>query len=120
VTSTSVSRMKGISTEQMQQGMEHHMATCFTYFDCTDYWEPYPDGSSRRFLTLPGMRRPIQGFPAFKLLIKYFGGQPDVHSGYFDGPTTQSLLYRAACLDRASVLNDGLDATCKAHGIRVL
>jgi hypothetical protein len=100
----------------------------FSYFDCTDYKE---DG--RAYLSRAKRRPRLGWWNQWSLLLTYLLGGVDVHSGYFDGPVTRSLIYRLACLgflDLVAALAppratprervEALDQLCRATGIQVL
>ena len=104
------------------------VANAFSYFDCTDC----KDGEPRRgILTEAGNYKrndPKAHIPLYehiKLLILYGLSRIDIHGGYFDGPVTQKLIYRLACLGftgtaetyggQASLFNE-----CAQHQIRVM
>lgn len=65
----------------------------FTYFDCTDYKE-----GERAYLSRSKCLPKLRWYNRLSLLITYLPRRPDVHSGYFDGPFTRSLIYDIACL----------------------
>lgn len=73
----------------------------FTYFDCTDYVDADPGHPQRRarpYLSRAKRKAKLQWYNHWSLLLSYLLGRVDVHSGYFDGPFTQSLIFRLACL----------------------
>jgi hypothetical protein len=116
-----------LSTETVC-GNPSEVAKAFTYFDCTDYKDGEPP---RGMLTEarnykrndPNAHIPV--YEHIKLLILYVASRIDIHGGYFDGPVTQRLIYRLACLgftgtaaaygSKESLLNE-----CAQHQIRVM
>lgn len=116
-----------LSTETVG-GNPSEVAKAFTYFDCTDYKDGEPQ---RGMLTEarnykrndPNAHIPV--YEHIKLLALYLLGRVDIHGGYFDGPVTQRLMYRLACLgftgtaaaygNEQSLLNE-----CAEHQIRVM
>lgn len=104
------------------------VARAFTYFDCTDYI----DGTPPRGMLTEALnfkrndpKAAIPLWEQFRLLILYLMGRVDVHGGYFDGETTQRLIYRLACLgyDQSLAAYGGetaMLAQCADHQIRVV
>jgi hypothetical protein len=104
------------------------VARAFTYFDCTDYI----DGTPPRGMLTEALnfkrndpKAAIPLWEQFKLLILYLMGRVDVHGGYFDGETTQRLIYRLACLGYNQSLaayggENAMLAQCADHQIRVV
>ena len=92
----------------------------FTYLDCTDAIHPISE-KGKRVMGGRGAKR-MSLISRWILLFRYFGGTPDVHSGYFnvradfqgrpfgaedinDVRYTQQLIYRLAGLGLRGVLN---------------
>ncbi|MBV8441963.1 MAG: hypothetical protein JO312_15605 [Hyphomicrobiales bacterium] len=109
-------------------GNPSEVAMAFTYFDCTDYKDGEPPkgmltGARNCKRNDPGARIPL--YEHIKLLVLYALSRIDIHGGYFDGPVTQGLIYRLACLgftgtaaaygNVESLLNE-----CAKHQIRVM
>ncbi|HEY9633412.1 MAG TPA: hypothetical protein V6D14_08400 [Coleofasciculaceae cyanobacterium] len=76
------------------------IARLFTYFDCTDYTDRTiePNSKKRRILTLAKWRWEPRLFYYFRLIIAYSLGIIDTHGGYFQGESSQQLMYRLAFL----------------------
>ena len=109
------------------------VANAFTYFDCTDY----VDGPDNRGMLTEARNykagNPNGRIPWYEHLWLLFRCSPfcpaskriNVHGGYFDGPTTQRLIYRLACLgfeDTAKAFGgeEQMMNTCAARQIRVM
>ena len=125
----------------------------FTYFDCTDYVDVNPAKGGRAatvpsgILTYAKKKARLSVANHWSLLLQYFFAagtrKVDVHSGYFDGPFVQRLIFRLCCLgwegtlaathaeaaaalalpgaspDREAAL-DALSLACRAHQIQAL
>jgi esterase/lipase superfamily enzyme len=102
----------------------------FTYIDCTDYTE-----RGKSYLTRGKCLPRLHWYNRLSLLVSYVLGRPDVHSGYFDGPTTRSMIYDLACLGFDGFLDSrgptsgvcntlrrlqGLDEDCRKVRVKML
>ena len=101
---------------------ERHLASRFTFFDCTDYIETAPHHSNQRnqkvgVLSRALGKRSLTFIDYLLLTIDYFSGKIDTHGGYFNSGFTQEnekskpeagltkqLIYGLACLGFDSLL----------------
>ena len=109
-------------------GNPSEVANAFTYFDCTDYKDGEPLRgmlTEARNYKLNDPKAHIPLYEHIKLLVLYVLSRINIHGGYFDGPVTQQLIYRLACLGFAETAaayggQDSLFVACAKHQIRVM
>jgi hypothetical protein len=98
------------------------LALQFTYIDCTDYYDvPLPlvlhggkvvcrpgfgpgNEQPRALLTRSLGKSRLGTWEHLRLLLRYFQGKVDVHSGYFAGEYSKQLIYQLACLGYEGML----------------
>ena len=101
------SKITSLHKNQVVSAPGNSLATCLNYFDCTDYRD-VPDDEDDRTTLLPALTyarrsRFLSDLDIALLLGNYLRmgwvmphWRKDVHSAYFDFPTTRTLIYTTA------------------------